>query len=483
MTAIYARQSVDKKESISIESQIELCRREVLSGEEIKVYKDKGYSGKNTKRPAFTELMEDVKSGSVSKIIVYRLDRFSRSIADFGMIWQILERHNVEFISVNERFDTTSPIGVAMLNIIMTFAQLERQTIAERVTDNYYARAKIGSWTGGPAPYGFDIGKVTVNGKLSSALIPNDDIHIIVDIYDKYSMEGVTLGQTAKYLNEKGIKCVKRKAWDSVAVSRILHNPIYVKCDMQIYLYMEKMGVNIENDVEDFDGERAGMLTGKRSRSKEKYNSPNEQHFTIALHNGIVDSGTWLKCQEKLNKNTQIKNTGSGRNSWLTGLIKCGCCGYGIKVMRYSDRRYMVCSGRSNYRVCKESYAHISVDEIEAAVFGEIKTVCSGTDIEISQSQRDSIEDVLEIDHKIERLMEAISEGSALSIKYINKEIEKLDAQKSKLLRNSSAKKTAEVSSIKIDENMSSDEKSELAASLIERIELKNDEVNVIWRI
>ena len=246
---------------------------------------------------------------------------------------------------------------------------------------------------------------------------------------------------------------------------------------------MEKMGVNIENDVEDFDGERAGMLTGKRSRSKEKYNSPNEQHFTIALHNGIVDSGTWLKCQEKLNKNTQIKNTGSGRNSWLTGLIKCGCCGYGIKVMRYSDRRYMVCSGRSNYRVCKESYAHISVDEIEAAVFDEIKTVCSGTDIEISQSQRDSLEDVLEIDHKIERLMEAISEGSALSIKYINTEIEKLDAQKSKLLRNSSAKKTAEVSSIKIDENMSSDEKSELAASLIERIELNNDEVNVIWRI
>lgn len=482
MIAIYARQSVDKKESISIESQIELCRREVLSGEEIKVYRDKGFSGKNLKRPAFSELMEDVKSGSVSKIIVYRLDRFSRSIADFGMIWQILERHNVEFISVNERFDTTSPIGVAMLNIIMTFAQLERQTIAERVTDNYYARAKIGSWTGGPAPYGFDLGKVTVNGKMSSALIPNDDINTISDIFKEYSAEGVTLGQTAKHLNEKGIKCVKRKAWDSVAVSRILHNPIYVKCDTQIYLYMEKLGVNIENDIEDFDGERAGMLTGKRSRSKEKYNSPNEQHFTLALHNGIIDPELWLKCQEKLNKNTQIRNTG-GRNSWLTGLIKCSCCGYGIKVMRNSDRRYMVCSGRSNYRVCKKSYANISVDEIENAVFAEIKAICSGTDVEIAQRQSDNLEDVFEIDRKIERLMEAVSEGSALSIKYINKEIEKLDIQKSKLLRTGSAKKPAEVSSINIDENMSSDEKSELAASLIERIELNNDEVNVIWRV
>ena len=483
MTAIYARQSVDKKESISIESQIEMCRREITAEDDVKVYSDKGYSGKNLKRPAFTELMEEVKAGGVNKIIVYRLDRFSRSIADFGIIWKILEKHNVEFVSVNEKFDTTSPIGVAMLNIIMTFAQLERQTIAERVTDNYYARAKTGSWTGGPAPYGFKLCRVTVNGKSASSLMQISDIDTIVDIYNEYAANGATLGKIAKHLNEKGVECAKRKSWDSVAVSRILHNPVYARCDDQVYLYMEKRKVNIENPVEEFDGKRAGMLTGRRSRGKEKYNPPEEQHFTLALHEGVIEPALWLKCQEKLEKNAQIKNRGQGQNSWLTGLIKCGCCGYGIKIMKNAEKRYLICSGRTNYMVCGKSYANVDLTEIENAVFSEIKALCQNKNVEITSRQCSHLEAVLEIDRKIERLMDAVSEGSDLSIKYINKEIEKLDAQKTKLLKSGKDTKPAPSLSIQIDDSMSYAQKSELAASLIEKIELNNDEVNVIWRV
>ena len=108
MEAIYARQSLDKKDSLSIESQIELCRK--LAGEDVKIYRDKGFSGKNTNRPAFEKMMADVQIGAISKILVYRLDRFSRSIADFGRVWELLESHAVGFESVSEKFDTTTPM-------------------------------------------------------------------------------------------------------------------------------------------------------------------------------------------------------------------------------------------------------------------------------------------------------------------------------------------------------------------------------------
>ena len=149
MDAIYARQSVDKADSLSIQGQIDLCRQE--TGTELKIYQDKGFSGKNTNRPEFQRMLADVEKGLIRKIVVYRLDRFSRSIADFGQLWKVLEQYHVEFVSLNEKFDTSTPIGRAMLNIIMVFAQLERETTAERVRDNYYQRAKLGSWPGGPA--------------------------------------------------------------------------------------------------------------------------------------------------------------------------------------------------------------------------------------------------------------------------------------------------------------------------------------------
>ena len=88
MDAIYARQSVEKKDSLSIEGQIELCRR--FTQPEALVFQDRGFSGKNTKRPAFTELIQAVEAGKIQKIVVYRIDRFSRSLADFTSLWELL---------------------------------------------------------------------------------------------------------------------------------------------------------------------------------------------------------------------------------------------------------------------------------------------------------------------------------------------------------------------------------------------------------
>ncbi len=152
--AIYARQSVDKKDSISIESQIEFCKYE-LKGGNCKEYKDKGYSGKNTERPQFQQLMRDIESGLVRKVVVYKLDRISRSILDFAKMMDFFQKYEVEFVSSTEKFDTSTPMGRAMLNICIVFAQLERETIQKRVTDAWYSRCQRGFKMGGKTPYGF----------------------------------------------------------------------------------------------------------------------------------------------------------------------------------------------------------------------------------------------------------------------------------------------------------------------------------------
>ncbi len=133
---IYARQSVDRKDSISIESQIDFCKYE-LKGGSCRVFKDKGYSGKNTDRPEFQKLLGEIRKGKVRRVVVYKLDRISRSILDFANMMELFQEYDVEFVSSTEKFDTSTPMGRAMLNICIVFAQLERETIQKRVTDAY----------------------------------------------------------------------------------------------------------------------------------------------------------------------------------------------------------------------------------------------------------------------------------------------------------------------------------------------------------
>ena len=138
MIAIYCRQSIDKKDSISIEQQEECCKKRLFKNTDFKVYKDKGYSGANTKRPGFVRLLKDIEKGNIAKVIVYKVDRISRSLKDFIDIYSDFEKHSVEFESCSEQFDTSTAMGKATLQIIMVFAELERNMIKKRVTDNFY---------------------------------------------------------------------------------------------------------------------------------------------------------------------------------------------------------------------------------------------------------------------------------------------------------------------------------------------------------
>ena len=163
MTAIYARQSVDRADSISIEQQIAYCRFEAR-GNACKTYVDRGCSGKNMNRPRFAQMMSDIRKGEISSVIVYKLDRISRSIVDFANMMEEFAALRVQFISATEKFDTSTPMGKAMLNICIVFAQLERETIQKRVADAYFSRSQKGFYMGGPVPFGFRRVPAVVDG-------------------------------------------------------------------------------------------------------------------------------------------------------------------------------------------------------------------------------------------------------------------------------------------------------------------------------
>ena len=485
MDAIYARQSVDKADSLSIQGQIDLCRQK--TGSDHRVYQDKGYSGKNTNRPAFQQMMADVEQGLIQKIIVYRLDRFSRSIADFGRLWEILKKHNVEFVSINETFDTSTPMGRAMLNIIMVFAQLERETTAERVRDNYYQRARLGSWPGGPAPYGFSIGKLPgPEGKPVPGLIPNERAAVVERIFQTYAQSEATLGSVARGLNAEGIPAPKRATWDNVTLSRILHSPLYTMADEDVYLYYQAKGLMFSNALEEFDGLHAGMIVGKRDRSAGKYQDLKEQHFSLANHYGLVPSELWLACQYKLDHNRQLGGSGRGKHTWLSGLLKCGCCGYSVKVNRDKERYYLVCSGRSNLGLCDASI-RVDLRELEASIEAELERLlaeCPAMEQDTEETQ-ETVRTLAQIDQKIERLMSALAEGSDLTMPYINRTIEKLETQRGELLeRQTKLHKTPRqtLGHLKFGP-LTFEQKKLMAAQFIQKIELGGDTAKVIWKI
>ena len=318
-----------------------------------------------------------MEAGQVSKIIVYRLDRFSRSIADFSQIWTQLEQHNVEFQSVTENFDTSSPMGRAMLNIVLVFAQLERETTAERVRDNYQHRFALGSWPGGPPPYGFDLTKISdSSGRQVSSLVANDNASVVHQIFELYAQDSASLRSVAIALNTQGIPGPKRKAWDNVTLSRILHSPLYVQATEDVFWWYLSKGLQPKQEVTAFDGTHACNVIGKRDRSKGKYRDLEQQFFSLSNHQGLIPADLWLKCQEKLDRNRQFAPSTSGKHSWLTGLLKCGSCGYAIKVVRDSStqKRYLICSGRTNMASCS-AHINVNLNELEVAIADKLKEI------------------------------------------------------------------------------------------------------------
>ena len=250
---IYARQSVDRKDSISIESQIDFCKYE-LKGGSCRVFKDKGYSGKNTDRPEFQKLLGEIRKGKVRRVIVYKLDRISRSILDFATMMELFQEYDVEFVSSTEKFDTSTPMGRAMLNICIVFAQLERETIQKRVTDAYYSRCLKGFHMSGQAPYGYQLEPTVVEGirtkKMVADPVAADHVRLM---FEMYAEPETSFGNITRYFEEHDIK-IYGKSMFRTFLSQLLRNPVYAQADLELYEFFKNQGAAIVNDASDFAG-------------------------------------------------------------------------------------------------------------------------------------------------------------------------------------------------------------------------------------
>ena len=161
--AIYARKSTTQgleQEFNTLNAQIEACRHYIQSQAHLgweecpEVFSDGGFSGANTKRPAFSELLSKVVEGFIDVVLVYKVDRLSRSLLDFSKIMEIFNDHDVAFVSITQNFSTATAMGRLTLNILMSFSEFEREVISERTQDKIEASRQKGKWTGGHCALG-----------------------------------------------------------------------------------------------------------------------------------------------------------------------------------------------------------------------------------------------------------------------------------------------------------------------------------------
>jgi site-specific DNA recombinase len=241
LCAIYTRVSTSEnleQEFTSLDNQRESAESYILSQKSEgwialpEKYDDGGYTGANTDRPALQKLIADIKEGKISCVVVYKVDRLSRSLLDFSKLLEFFDQSNVTFVSVTQHFNTNTSMGRLTLNILLSFAQFEREIISERTRDKMGAAKKKGKWIGGKPPLGFDLDKV--NHKL---VVNPQEAQIVKEIFELYLKKRSLLSVTMA-LNEKGYKTkthitLKGQKYGGVqfkstSVQLILKNPFYI---------------------------------------------------------------------------------------------------------------------------------------------------------------------------------------------------------------------------------------------------------------
>lgn len=338
--AIYSRKSRYTGKGESIGNQIDLCREYIrthygdAAAEHVVVFEDEGFSGGNLNRPDFKKMMTAAKDRKFKAIVVYRLDRISRNISDFSSLIEELGRLGIDFVSIRESFDTSSPMGRAMMYIASVFSQLERETIAERIRDNMHELAKTGRWLGGTTPTGYaseSVKSITVDGKTKKAcklkLLP-DEAEIIYKIFDLYEQyDSLTMTETE--LLRQGIKTKTGRSFTRFSIKSILQNPVYLIADKDAYQYFVDNEAELFAPESDFDGVRGVLAYNRSDQEKGRatvYNPISEWIVSVGEHPGIISSNRWIRVQESLERNkSKSYHKSRGNEALLTGLLWCSC--------------------------------------------------------------------------------------------------------------------------------------------------------------
>lgn len=278
----------------------------VLNIDKYEVFEDAGYSAKSTERPAYQQMMSRLRDREFSHLLVWKIDRISRNLIDFSEMYNELKKLGVTFVSKNEQFQTDTPMGEAMLKIILVFAELERKMTSERVSSVMISRANKGQWNGGKVPYGYDYDKTTKDFTINPV-----EAAVVERMFTMYETCPSLLA-IARELNSEGITTKSGIAWTPVTVSRLLHNIFYTGA----YRYNRLCESNGANKTPTFERKQEDWVIYQNHHpaiiDKERQDRVLEKLASQKRGGWEMDRG-----KSYMRKNVHI----------FAGLISCGVCG------------------------------------------------------------------------------------------------------------------------------------------------------------
>lgn len=444
--ACYVRVSTDNQlENYSIEEQTDrlkaYCKAKDI--QIVKIYTDGGYSGGNVNRPALQQMLQDIDKGLIDSVIVYKLDRLSRSQKDTLMLIEdCFLAKNVDFVSVNENFDTSTPFGRAMIGILSVFAQLEKDQITERFTMGRIGRAKNGYFHGGGnAPTGYDY----IDGEL---IINNYEAIQVKDLYNRF-LKGYSIHNCWQYMQQK------YGGWSSeVLVRNVLKNELYI--------------------------------------GKVKFKGVAYQ----GNHQPIISEETFRQVQDLFNSSRRASDTFKRSpfkaSTLLSSLVYCGKCGarfhgehgnYSCYSRTKGDKKYIVDPNCKNKKWKIEELDRLVLDYIMRLDFSKLK---SGHPVPVPVTDY-SIR-LNEIDKQIGKLID-LYQVSGIPIETIQEKMDALNKEKEALLNISKPKNvpvttlaemiTARDTLMSLSDTGSLDEKRACLTMIVDRIIIDDDNVNI----
>lgn len=440
---LYCRVSTDAQvEGYSIDAQKKMLEAYCISKEipQFEYYVDGGYSGSNLERPAIKRLLDDVKDKKIDYVIVYKLDRISRSQKDtLYLIEEVFNPNNIGFISIRENFDTTTPFGKAMIGILSVFAQLERETIYERTRMGMLERVKSGLWMGGgnrPLGYTYD--------RNTGSLVKKEKQAEMIQLVFKLYLEGMSAEEICDTLGMSGERVVRK----------VLRSKVYI---------------------------------GKIPYKGKIYDGKHEPIISEEMFNEVQE--LW----EKRSKNDLKKSS-----YLLSGLIYCGYCGAKYRYQKWGKERvvmYCYSQQKSRPRLIRDPNCpnhKAEADEVEKYVLDELFKM-SLDDTYFDKRMTGNLEDtqvisenrLKEVQKQIANLLGVLAEG--LITDEIRTKIKDLENEKKKLINKINKNKRKEtnlktfrnkISNLhEVWDDLSFSEKRSILISVIDKVVIKDDEI------
>ncbi|MHC1723024.1 MAG: recombinase family protein [Aminipila sp.] len=309
-----------------------------LGIDDVEIFEDAGYSGKNTERPAYQDMMSRIRKKEFTHLMVWKIDRISRNLLDFSAMYEELKKYDVIFISKNEQFDTSSAMGEAMLKIILVFAELERKLTSERVKGVMLSRAEKGLWNGATVPLGYiwDSRPKKGEDKVTFPVVNSEEAKLVQYIYDLYE-ELHSTNKVAIKLNEDKVKSKRDNPWYAKTINEIISNPFYIGT----YRY------------------------NLRKQKSGPFRDPSEWIVLENNHPGIIDKDQWERCNEILAKNRKGDKSEfiQKYNHVFSKLFVCGVCGDSFTAHKDRKRKdgfhpsTYICGSVSKHGTCGNGLA------------------------------------------------------------------------------------------------------------------------------